>query len=147
VLQRSWKKSIWSKSFLWFLFCDVFKIFLNYALKIFFSLKAHCFWLGIICYFFATWGQVLPGATGFWTPDPQIPSPMPWESATAPISGSQTNSVTIVLLLHLQVIGIPMNRISYLMCDTNFVDTWRVRLPSSLPLPCSPSLLVCLPTT
>jgi len=44
----------------------------------FYSLKAHCFWLGITCYFLATWGQRLPGAARAQTPDPLIPSPMPW---------------------------------------------------------------------
>jgi len=59
------------------------KSFSKCALQIFHSLKAHCFWLGITCYILATQGQGLPGADGVWTPDTQIPSLMPRQSATA----------------------------------------------------------------
>jgi len=44
----------------------------------FYSLKAHCFRLGITCYFLATRVERLPGAAGVWTPDPQILS-LPWQ--------------------------------------------------------------------
>jgi len=50
------------------------------ALRIFYSHKAHCFWLGITCHILATRDQRLPGVAAAQTLDPQILSLMPWLS-------------------------------------------------------------------
>jgi len=82
--RRIFLKKVWRNFFI--IVCHQLKfffIFFKYALRIFFSLKAHCFWLGIICYLLATRGQRLPGAVGAQTLYTQIPCLMPWQSATA----------------------------------------------------------------
>jgi len=56
---------------------ELFFNLIKCALRIFLHINGTLFWLGITCYFLATWGQRLPGAAGAQTLDPQIPSLMP----------------------------------------------------------------------
>jgi len=51
-----------------------FKIFLKAPCKFLVLIEGTFLWLGITCYFLATWGQRLTGAARVQTLDPQISS-------------------------------------------------------------------------
>jgi len=61
----------------------IYIFFSSSPCEFFYSLKAHCCWLGINCYFFFGNQGSKVAWSGVRTPDPPIPSLIPWQSATA----------------------------------------------------------------